>query len=642
MSPIAIHQVYRHIPTSLDLNGPVLSFTTQPEGLFRSASGTATFVGIATVSFPGNSSPDNSGSISYRWYDQNGALSDSTSITGTATTTLTISNIQSPGDNGRSFYLKADYVPSTDTGNAINEPLDSNVGILTVYPTITFATQPQSETVGEGGQAVFTADATLSDTSFGGLSFQWSKNGTALSDRTSPLISGSRTETLTIEREGTGTDTVNLTASIVVNNTTISATSNTVDYIGVAARNILNFEGFDSVNNDYTSAEVNLDTTDTYTLNSSTFGSDYSIITFHSPETSFDVRMQIYAAKGANSGSNSGGNGGFTEVDLTLREDTEYTVVGVSNNSGVFIYEGSTLILVVGQGGDAGRDGNGGAGGGANGDGANGTATIQGSGGRVPSNLTLAGVWGSIISASSVNLYPGDSIASGSAGGRTITCSRGRHWIDQGVSACSNNSSGNIKFRYNDGTEETESSSIIRGFKPGYTVTTTRGVGVNNGGNGGNGATGGEGGRNGGGGGGGSGYTNGTATIRRSTQGGNSSTSSYIVFSLKPATETVTWSISREAGDSNRVTYSLSSGEGPSSISFGPNGGSFTTEIAPGSVYRLQSVSGSGPGSIGLRISGNTLQLDDRRGAGADSDWNDLQVTPNKGRWNGTGEYRLD
>jgi len=642
MSPIAIHQVYRHIPTTLDLNGPILSFTTQPEGLYRSASGTATFVGIATVSFPGNSSPENSGSISYQWYDQNGALSDGTNLSGTATTTLTVSNISSPGDNGRGFYLKADYVPSVDTGNARNEPLDSNVGILTVYPTITFSTQPSDDTVGEGGQAVFTADTTISDTSFGALSFQWTKNGTALSDRSSPFIGGSRTETLTIEREGTGTDDIALTASIVIDGTTISATSNTVDFTGVAARNVLNFEGFDVVNNRYKTAEVNLDSTETYTVNRNTFGGDYSVITFHSPETSFDARMQIYAAKGGNNGSRTGGNGGFTEVDLRIKEDTEYTIIGISNNSAVFVYEGSTLILVTGQGGDAGRDGDGGAGGGANGNGANGGATIQGSGAVVPSNLTLAGVWGSIISASSVNLYSGDSIASGSAGGRTITCSRGRHWIDQGVSACSNNSSGNIKFRYNDGTEATESASVIRGFKPGYTVTTTRGVGVNNGGNGGNGATGGEGGRNGGGGGGGSGYTNGTATIRKSTQGGNSSTDSYITFSLKPATQTVTFSISREAGDANRVTYTLSQGEGPSSLSFGPNGGTLTAEIAPGTIYKLSSVSGSGPGSIGLRISGNTLQLDDRRGAGADSDWNDLQVTPNAGRWNGTGEYRLD
>jgi hypothetical protein len=32
----------------------------------------------------------------------------------------------------------------------------------------------------------------------------------------------------------------------------------------------------------------------------------------------------------------------------------EYTVLGISNNSGLFIYRGSTLIAAVGKGGDAG------------------------------------------------------------------------------------------------------------------------------------------------------------------------------------------------------------------------------------------------------------------------------------------------
>lgn len=641
MSPIAINQVFRRIPTTLDLNGPVLSFTTQPEGLFRSVSGIATFVGIATVSFPGVSSPDNNGSISYRWYDQNGALSDSSSISGSGTTTLTVSNIQSPSDNDRRFFLRADYIPSNDTGNAVNDPLDSNVGILTVFPTISFATQPQSETVGEGGQAIFTADAVLSDTRFGDMTFQWSKNGTALSNSTNPLISGVNSETLTIEREGTGTDTIQLTASIVINGVTISQTSSSVNFVGVAARNILNIEGFDIVNENYTSTEVNLDTTSTYTLNSSTLGSDYSVITFHSPETSFDVRMQIHSAKGQNNGSNTGGAGGVSTVDLRIQEDTEYTVIGIANNSAVFIYEGSTLILVVGQGGDAGTSGNGGRGAGVNGNGENAPGANGGSGGIVPSNLTLQGIYGSILSGSSINLYSGDSIASAPNSGRTITCSRGNYWINQGIAACSDNSSSNIKFRYIDGTEEAESASIIRGFKPGYTVTTTSGAGINNGGNGGNGATGGNGGSSGAGGGGGSGYTNGTATLRSSTLGGNNTASSFIVFSLKPTTQTVTWNVSREAGDANTVTFTRTSGEGPSSITFGPNGSSFTTEITEGTVYERTSWTNSGPGSLGFRLSGNTLQIDDRQGANPDGDWNDLQITPSVGTFTSDSRYQL-
>ena len=641
MSPIAINQVFRHIPTSLDLNGPVLSFTTQPTGSFNDAGGNATITGIATVSFPGNPSPDNSGTITYQWYGPSGALTEGSKYTGTATTTLTISNLQTPSDSG-GYYVEASYTPSTETGNATNEPLKSNTAAVSVYPTITISTQPVNTTTATDENAEFTVVATLSDTSFGSLTNQWSQGGTNLTDGTNPFVGGSNTQTLTIEKTNTTTTQIGFTASITVNGRKITQSSNTVDFIGVAPRNILNFEAFDVGSQAFKSQQVNLDDVDTFTLNSSTFGSDYSIIQFHSPEQPFTLRMGIHAARGASSGGNSGGQGGVSNVSLDIKEDTEYTIIGVSNNTAVYIYEGSTLILVVGQGGSAGTGGNGGAGGGVTGNGAAGSGSGAGSGGVVPSNLTLAGVHGSVLAGASINLYSGDSIASAPNAGKTITCSRGNYWINQGVSACSNNSSSDILFRYSDGTQETDSAEIVRGFKPGYTVSNTAGAGTNNGGKGGNGAVGGKGGVNGGGGGGGSGYTNGTVSVLTSTQGGNNTDSSFIIFSLAPAAVEVTFSISREAGDANTVTYSLAEGDGPSSMTFGPNGGTQRHTIAIGSVYNLTSTSKSGPGSLGLRISGNTLQLDDRRGAGADSDWNDLQVTPNYGRWNGTGQYRLD
>jgi hypothetical protein len=641
MSPIAVHQVFRRIPTTLDLNGPVLSFTTQPEGLYRFTTGIATFVGVATASFPGNPSPDNTGTTTYQWYDDNGALSDSSKYTGTATTTLTVNTITSPGDNGTGYYVEASYTPSAETGNAHNEPLKSNVGILTVFPNITFTSTPTGTEVGDGSEATFEVVVNISDTSFGTPTYQWTSDGTNLVDQTDPVISGSNTQTLTIEKDGTGTETIGFNASITINGTTISESITGVALTGVTPRDLLNFEAFDIVNNDFTSRQVDLDDVGTFRLDSDTFGSDFSVITFHSPETSYDLRMEINAAKGADSGSNSGGNGGKSVVDLTLKEDTEYTIIGISNNSGAFIYEGSTLILVVGSGGAAGSSGNGGNGAGVNGSGENGAGNNGGTGGQNPSNLTLAGIYGSVLAGANINLYSGDSIATAPNAGRTITCSRGAYWINEGISACSNNSSNPIEFRYLDGTVETDSSSITRGFKPGYTVSNTAGDGTNNGGDGGNGAVGGSGGVNGSGGGGGSGFNNGTVkAVRSSTNGGNNTTSSFIVFSLTPSVVSVTWSISREAGDSNTVTFSLASGSGPGSITFGPNGGSFTTDLAPGTVYNRTSSSHSGPGSLGFRISGNTLQIDDRQGASPDGDWNDLQVTPSVGSWNGTGQYR--
>ena len=79
----------------LDLNGPILSFTTNPTGvgstgvgINSTGGGTVSLTGIATATFP--TSADNAGYVTYRWYEQGvGALSDGTYITGTATTTLT-------------------------------------------------------------------------------------------------------------------------------------------------------------------------------------------------------------------------------------------------------------------------------------------------------------------------------------------------------------------------------------------------------------------------------------------------------------------------------------------------------------------------------------------------------------------------
>ena len=80
------NQLFRDIPTDLDLNGPILSFTTQPTSLKvagvapgQTGGPTATFTAVAIVSFPGlPSSPSNSGTIGYQWYGPNGVLTEGT------------------------------------------------------------------------------------------------------------------------------------------------------------------------------------------------------------------------------------------------------------------------------------------------------------------------------------------------------------------------------------------------------------------------------------------------------------------------------------------------------------------------------------------------------------------------------------
>ena len=410
--------------------------------------------------------------------------------------------------------------------------------------------------------------------------------------------------------------------------------SKPVTYDAVTPRQVLQFESFTS-GNLFKNQKVDFDATDVdeFVLQSSTFGTDYGIIQFYSPESNFEIRLELNAAAGESNGSFSGGEGGSSIIDLNLLQNEEYTIIGVSNNSGIFVYRGSSLIAVVGSGGDAGIGGAGGAGGGVNSSGENGTGLNAGVGGNrpLPGTLSQIGVYGSTMVGTGVSLYLGDSIAEAPDGGRTINCSRGSYWIDQGISACSDNSTELIRYRGFDGTEVSQSSLLTRGFKPGYTVTNTAGDGVTFGGDGGAGAEGGQGGTSGAGGGGAAGYNDGSIEVIKSTLGGNEVTNSTITFSIPTDTTTVSWTVTRETFNANTITFTKTSGIGPDTITWGPNAGTLNTEIAIGAVYELSSTTGT------LRLVGNTLQLED----GVDNDFDDLQVTPSSGTFVTSSRYEL-
>ena len=155
--------LFRLVPTGLDLNGPDLSFTTNPVGVATSTAGIATFTGIATATFATvgdvSNSANNLGIITYRWHQSGvGSVTDGTTsagstITGAGSTILTISGLTND-INQAEYFLQADYVPESIagvtsvslggvfTGNAPNEPLNSGIGTLTVFPEITIVTQP--------------------------------------------------------------------------------------------------------------------------------------------------------------------------------------------------------------------------------------------------------------------------------------------------------------------------------------------------------------------------------------------------------------------------------------------------------------------------------------------------------------------
>jgi hypothetical protein len=191
--------------TTLDLNGPILSFVTNPVGVASTGvtsgtgSGIVTFTGIATATFP-TQTPENpasnTGIITYRWYEVGvGALSDNEYVTGTATTSLTLSRLITPNDHNRQFYLTADYIPSAyqsstpvtagtarSTGNAINEPVSSGIGTVTVYPLLEIVAEPTDKQAARNGCVTFTVDAGLTDSRFGDVSYQWYVNGNAVDD----------------------------------------------------------------------------------------------------------------------------------------------------------------------------------------------------------------------------------------------------------------------------------------------------------------------------------------------------------------------------------------------------------------------------------------------------------------------------
>ena len=411
--------------------------------------------------------------------------------------------------------------------------------------------------------------------------------------RITATASGVNTPTLTISSSDSGFAGIIrciLTATQVENPTVIS---NDANFVSVPPRQMVNFEAY-TFNNLYKSSSVDVGVVTSYTVDRDTFGTDYSIIQFHAPERDVELALKMYGAQGSSVGGVSGGEGGYSSINFTLTQNVEHTLIGISNNSGVFLYRGSNLIAVVGAGGDAGPDDRGGFGGGVNIPGEDAPGNNGGDGGQIVP-LTLNGRFGSIMEGTGITVQTGDIIDTAPAGGQTISCTKGSYWINQAISACSNNSSSLIKYVNTDGTTITDSEELIRGFKPGYTITATEGKGINNGGNGGAGARGGMGGVNREGGGGGSGFADGSISVLENTLGGNVGISS-VEFSLFK-TVTVVFSQFKNSFENVFVEFELVSGNGPSVIQFGTRTGEqkkgdlgdVIAQIEIGSVYRIKS-----------------------------------------------------
>ena len=664
MSPL-----FPNIQSTLDLNGPTLSFTSQPVGTSCSvASGIATFIGIATATFPaGQTERDtNTGNISYQWYSGTTALTDGANVTGSGTTTLTLSGLTNPSDNNKGVFLQIGYDPNDLTPNAINEPLNSNSATLTVFPTISIDTQPTDKTVVEDIETTFSVAASTSESSTDpGLGYQWYLNGSE--------INGATSSTLSITRPDPGLDKVYCAVSHPTAQPGI-VTSTEANLDVASARTFLTWEKIGNGARQE-KGERNLATAGPFSERART-NINARIVQLFSPEKDIDVKVTLGAAAGANRNGNRGGEGGISVFKMTLKKNTEYTVKlginyfqgggprgGINGGGGLaVIYEKARVLAVCGGGGGAGSNGRGGDGGGCNvaGESAPGTGGFGGA--LIPVDqlptrgMTQAGRTGD---------RDFDNGSSGS--GRLSGCTIGKYYNDQGKAPCEDVGTG-VAFLGSNGqvmsdTTSTSTGPITRGYKTGQGHRNNGGAGSGNGAGGGAGARGGQGsGQQGGGG--ASGYYSSQVELLSSTTlpngtrlGGNADVAFICVEAYNPsldgqqepcippasgapqaAERTVTWSVSRSAGDSNTVTFSKQSGNGPDRITFGPNGGSITTQISSGAVYTRTSSSASGGRGLSFRLSGNTLQLDDN----LDSDFNDLQITPSIGRFTSDSRWEAN
>tara|TARA_Y100000361_G_scaffold127774_1_gene122324 strand:+ start:13 stop:3204 length:3192 start_codon:yes stop_codon:yes gene_type:complete len=267
-------------------------------------------------------------------------------------------------------------------------------------------------------------------------------------------------------------------------------------------------------------------------------GSGGYLHSLYSPDKDLDVEMDLYGGKGSST-SGKGGEGGYSRIRFTMKKQQEYIIAGLDNTINTpFLYSKALLLAVVGGGGDGGMAGDGGKGGGIGVSGQQGrnVGALGGSHIVTGTSLPTNGTWSHPAFVPATGLYAGDSAnaETSTQGGQTIRCTKGDYWARLGISPCDvvPGLDAASKFRMADGTEISNTGSIFRGYKDGYAIQNTGGLGRASRrtdsafgppthASGGNGATGGSGGLAGQSGGGGSGYSNGEVTIVSTQLGGS-------------------------------------------------------------------------------------------------------------------------
>ena len=686
----------RTIQTPLDLNGPTVGMQSQPVGTSCSvASGIATFIGIGTAIFPAGQTArnTNSGTITHQWHQVGvGALTDGTNITGSGTTTLTLSGLTSPTDNQNEYFCKIGYDPSDLSPNAINEPFDSSSAKVTVSPVISITTQPENVTIEQGNPATFSVVATNSDPLFATdeqtrpapLQYQWVMDGEDLQDGTflaldrgQTVVSGAKSPTLSINQTYPDFKKIFCKVSHFFANPGI-VTTNQVNLDITSPRFLLAYQRF----GDGTTSLADSGQRELKSLGALSFRADTDpdnrIVVVHAPESDIDVKITMGGAAGEDFESSEGGEGGISVFKVSLKKGDEYLIkLGVHPGQGgaprggnrssraggggglAAIYHKGKLIAVCGGGGGAGSSNDGGDGGGLQVEGQDGFG--GGSVGRGGDTITQGLLpTGGMTQAG--RFGPDDFDSNSTGGGRIGGCTVGSSWWrNEGFSPCQD-VPGATRFRNSDGSLNTATALLSRGFKSGQGYINNGGAGSGTGcGAGGAGANGGSGAESvGRGGGGASGYASDEVELLPSSVlssgtrlGGNDGVAfiSFEAFEIgSPFTGVINnfapnippkvfgdifiverFSVTRDASSSNTVTFTLQSGTGPNTLRFGPSGGTVTAQIGKGAVYQRTSSTNSGPGSLAFRLNGRTLELDERLGISGI-----LGITPTNGTFTST------
>src|SRR5208283_3883551 len=140
----------------LSVSAVAPSITTQPQNQSVNVSASATFSVVASGTAP----------LSYQWSKNGTAITGATSASYTTPATVI-------GDNGSTFTVTVTNSAGSKTSNP------ATLTVNAVAPTIT--TQPQNQSVQVGLTATFSVVASGTAP----LSYQWSKNGTAIAGATS-------------------------------------------------------------------------------------------------------------------------------------------------------------------------------------------------------------------------------------------------------------------------------------------------------------------------------------------------------------------------------------------------------------------------------------------------------------------------